>query len=83
MINPDLLEILRCPETRQRVSVATPELLAKLDARRIASELQNEGKIAVSEPVSAGLLREDGQRFFLIRNGIPVMIFDESIPLEV
>lgn len=80
MIDPDLLEILCCPETRQPVSVATRELLAKLDAKRIAGELRNESKMVVSEPVSAGLLREDGQRFFLIRSGIPVMIFEDSIP---
>ena len=81
-LNSALLEILRCPESRQRLSVASAELLAELESKRLAGTLFDENEATVSERIEAGLLREDGARFFIIRAGIPVMTLGDSISLR-
>jgi uncharacterized protein YbaR (Trm112 family) len=81
MITPELLALLRCPQTRQALSPASTEQLAQIEARRAAGKLHNHAGQTVQEPVSAGLVREDGALLYPIRNGIPVLLLDEALPL--
>lgn len=81
-IDPELLEILVCPETKQPLAVAGAELLEDLNAAVAAGTTVTRGGEAVSEPVSEGLLREDGRVLYPIRQGIPIMLIDESIEIE-
>ena len=78
-VNPDLLEILVCPETKQPVRLAPPDLLARLNQRVQAGELRNRGGSPVAQPLSEGLLREDGRVLYPVDDGIPVMLIEESI----
>jgi uncharacterized protein YbaR (Trm112 family) len=78
-ISPDLLEILVCPETRQPVAEAGSEVIAKLNAEIEAGRLRNRGGDEVSDPIVEGLLREDGKILYLIDDGIPVMLIEESL----
>jgi uncharacterized protein YbaR (Trm112 family) len=74
MISSELLEILLCPETMQRLALAPAGLLQRLNG---ASVNDRSGK-----PVSAlaaGLLREDGAVLYPIVNGIPDLLVDDSI----
>ncbi|HEY2342006.1 MAG TPA: hypothetical protein VGH90_03200 [Chthoniobacteraceae bacterium] len=74
MISSELLEILRCPETMQRLALAPAGLLQRLNG---GSVNDRSGK-----PVSAlgaGLLREDGAVLYPIVNGIPDLLVDDSI----
>lgn len=81
MIDPKLLEILCCPETRQDVSLAPESLVAELNARAEAGTLVNKAGQAVREKMEAGLLRADGKALYPIREDIPVMLVEEAIPL--
>ncbi len=78
-IDPELLEILVCPETRQPLTVAGTELLERVNAAVAEGSAVTRGGEAVPEPVSEGLLREDGRVLYPIRQGIPIMLIDESI----
>ena len=78
-IDPELLEILVCPETKQPLTVASAELLERLNATVTDGSLVTRGGEAVSEPVTEGLLREDGRVIYPIRKDIPIMLMDESI----
>ncbi|MCP4035626.1 MAG: hypothetical protein GY944_26160 [bacterium] len=81
-VSQELLEILVCPETKQRVSPATDEIIGRVNARIEAGDLRNRGGDAVSKPVTEGLLREDGKILYLVDDGIPVMLVEESIELS-
>ena len=80
-VSQDLLDILVCPETKQPVAPANDEILARINAQIEAGELRNRGGDAVSKAISEGLLREDGQILYIVDDGIPVMLIEESIEL--
>ncbi len=78
-IAADLLEILVCPETRQPLSPAPSDLLASLNQRVSAQKLKNRGGEPVTKPITEGLLRKDGKVLYVVDDGIPVMLIEESI----
>ena len=71
-IPADLLEILRCPVTRQRLVPADPGQLARLNARIAAGEPR-------AEPLEAALVRADGTTAYPVRGGIPILLAEESV----
>lgn len=78
-IDPDLLEILICPESKQSLQLAPPELLARINARIASGQQRTRGGEPTTKPVTEGLLREDGKVLYVIDDGIPVMLVEESI----
>jgi len=80
-ISQDLLEILVCPETQQPVSVASADLITRLNGEIDAGTLRNRGGEAVSGAIEEGLLREDGKVLYPVEDSIPVMLIEESIEL--
>jgi len=80
-VSPDLLEILVCPESRQPVAPAPDDLLSRLNAEISAGSLRNRGGAAVETPIQEALLREDGKVLYVVDDGIPVMLIEESIEL--
>ena len=80
-VSQELLEILVCPETRQPVAAASEELLAELNLQIRAGSLRNRGGEAVAETIEEGLLREDGKGLYVVDEGIPVMLIEDSIEL--
>ena len=81
-VDPELLEILVCPETRQPVRLAEPALLERLNQEIRAGRVRNRGGETLREPIQEGLLREDGAVLYPVDDGIPVMLVDESIELQ-
>lgn len=80
-VSEELLEILVCPETKQPVKPAPEELLRRLGDDIRAGKVRNRGGEKLSEPLSEGLLREDGKVLYPVDDGIPVMLIEESIEL--
>lgn len=80
-ISDELLEILVCPETKQPVSPAPADVIERLNTEIQAGRLRNRGGDKVSEPIEEGLLRQDGRVLYVVDDGIPVMLIEESIEL--
>jgi uncharacterized protein YbaR (Trm112 family) len=81
MIDQNLLEILVCPETKQPLRVADEDLLKKLNASIESGQVKNRGGEAVTAGLNEALVREDGEVLYPVRDDIPIMLIDESIPL--
>jgi len=82
MIDPELLSILVCPETRQPLAVAPEELLARVNKAVEEGYLRNQAGEGVKEPVGEGLVREDGKVLYPVREDIPILLLDEAIRLD-
>ena len=80
-MSKELLEILACPETKQALTFAAPALLERLNNRIRQGQLTNRRGTSVTEPIDGGLVRQDGQYLYPIREDIPIMLIDEAIPL--
>jgi uncharacterized protein YbaR (Trm112 family) len=80
-VNPELLEILVCPETRQPVSAADGSLLARLNAEIDAGRLRNRGGDKVAKRIDEALVRQDRKVAYIVDDDIPVMLIEESIEL--
>ena len=81
-MDTELIEILACPETKQPVHLAEPDLVQRVNAAIAAGTLKNREGGDVREPIDAGLIREDGQYLYAVRDDIPVMLVAEGIPLD-
>jgi len=81
-MDPHLLTILVCPETKMPLRTADEDLIARLNREAAAGWLQNRSGRKVEGPIEGGLIRQDGAVLFPILDGIPVMLIDEAIPLE-
>lgn len=82
MVDQSLLDILVCPETKQSLRAAGPELLTALNASIKAGSVKTRGGDAVTAEIPEGLVREDGAVLYPVREDIPIMLIDESIQLS-
>jgi uncharacterized protein YbaR (Trm112 family) len=82
-VNPELLEILVCPETQQAVAPASDEILDRLNAEIDQNRLRSRGGQRVTTRIAEGLVRDDGKILYVIDDGIPVMLIEESIELPI
>ena len=82
MVDQSLLDILVCPETKQPLKVADAGLIERLNASIREGSLTSRGGQVVTDPLSEGLVREDGAVLYPVRDDIPIMLIDEAIPLS-
>jgi uncharacterized protein YbaR (Trm112 family) len=82
MVDPELLEILVCPETHQAVRLAERELLNRLNQAIRSGGVTNQGGNDVADPIEEGLVRKDDKILYPVREDIPIMLIDEAIELE-
>ena len=78
-VDPELLAILRCPESLQPVRLADDSVVQRLLQAARQGSLKNLQGAKVEADFEAILVREDGQRGYLVRDGIPVMLIDEAV----
>jgi uncharacterized protein len=81
VVDPDLLEILACPESRQPLALADGALLARVNGAIRAGAMKNVGGAAVSAEIEHGLVRQDRRILYPIRERIPVLLVDEGLPV--
>ena len=82
MVDPELLEIVVCPETHQPVRPGEGELLDRLNDAIRSGSVTNRGGEEVADPVEEGRVREDDKILYPVREDIPIMLIDEAIELD-
>ncbi|MDX1567678.1 MAG: hypothetical protein R3223_07745 [Longimicrobiales bacterium] len=82
MVDPELLEILVCPETKQPVRAADDDLVERVNSAIREGRMENRAGDKVQDPIDGGLVREDGLLLYPVREDIPIMLIDEALELE-
>ena len=81
-VDPELVEILVCPDTKLNVDLAPAETVEKINLAIKESIVLNVDGQYVKEPLQDGLLREDDKIIYPVRDSIPVMLIGEGIPMD-
>ena len=74
-----LLDIVCCPVTKLPLQLLDSEHLATLNRAISAGQLRNRAAQPVPETLSEALVTRDGRLVYPVRNGIPVLLEEESI----
>lgn len=82
MITDDILSLLVCPESKQRLHWAEPPALEMLKLSAQAGDLRTVGGSPVSPDFESVLVREDGKVGYPVRSGIPILLIDQGILLS-
>ena len=77
-----LLELLVCPDSKEKLSEASTALVERLNEAIRAGTLKTRGGQVVTDEVDGALVRADGKLAYLVRDEIPNMLVDEAVPLE-
>lgn len=77
-----LLAALRCPDSKQALSLADETTIDRLNQAIAAGSVKNFAEKTLTEPIEAGLIRDDRQRLYPINDGFPIMLIDESVDLS-
>ncbi len=81
-IDHELLEIICCPDTHQDLSIVSTNQLSVLNSFQKKGDLTNREGNVVEYSLSGGLIREDGEVIYPVREGIPVLLSEEAIILN-
>ena len=81
-MNKQLLSILCCPVSHKGLSLARPNLLEKINIAISAGKLTNHNGNILSESIKEALVTDDEKIIYPMRDGIPVLLEEESIELN-
>jgi uncharacterized protein YbaR (Trm112 family) len=80
-MNDWLVEILRCPISREKLHAADGQLVERLRKQMQAGELFSHKGIPLDEPFESGLVNESSSYFYRVTDDIPTLLPDEAIAL--
>ena len=81
-MDPNLLNIICCPVTREKLSVATPKQLALINAEIANNTLKKLDGSIVEEPQSKGLINATKKLFYRIEEDIPILLESKAIEVK-
>jgi uncharacterized protein YbaR (Trm112 family) len=81
-IDRKLLDILRCPISKQSLRLADKQSLAKINAHIARGDIHSLDGTRITESWDAALITVNGTTAYPIKNGWPVMLVDKSLALD-
>lgn len=81
-MSPELLEILVCPRSKKKLTLADTATLEKINTLIQGGKCREISGAEVTEPAREGLLQKETGVFYFIREGIPVLIYENAVELK-
>lgn len=81
-LDSTLLDLLVCPESREKLAPASTALVEKINAAVAEGKAVNRAGKPVTTPLDSGLVRADGKMLYAVNDDIPNLLVDEAIPLD-
>ena len=82
MIDPELLEILRCPADGGKLHPASDKQVERLNEAIRSGDARDRVEQRVEQTIEGGLVTTDGRWLYPIRDRIPTLVVDEAIELK-
>lgn len=79
-MDKNLLDIICCPVTRLPLELLDASRLDTLNAAIRSGGVQNASDEQVDDVIDEALISRDGRLVYPVRDGIPVLLAEESIP---
>lgn len=81
-VDSKLLEILRCPVTKQPLSIIAAEKLTQINKQVSAGQVRYADGSNVEKELEEALITENGRFVYRVDDDIPIMLQDLSIPMS-
>lgn len=82
-MDAEFLDKLVCPSTRKPLRMADAAELAAVNRAIQAGGLKNAAGRVIEDAVQEGLIPESENILYPVQDGIPVLLAEEAIPLQV
>lgn len=76
------MDILVCPRSKKKLELADTATLDRLNALITGGKCREISGTAVSEIAKEGLIQRETGIFYFIRDGIPVLIYENAVELK-
>ena len=77
-----LIRLFSCPETGQPLSLASNDIIQKINERIASGYIVNKGGKKITNGINGGLIRKDNRYLYPIVGNIPILLIPEAIPFE-
>ena len=81
-VDPKLLDLIRCPLTRQPVASLASDRLERLNELISANKIKARDDTPVTDELAEALVTEDGNIAYPVIDGFPVMMEEHGIQLS-
>jgi uncharacterized protein YbaR (Trm112 family) len=77
-----LLDIICCPVTRSPLELLQERELGALNELIVAKRIKNREDAVVDAPLDEALVTRSGKLIYPVRDGIPVLLEEQAMPLQ-